>query len=316
MIKDIFASGLLCFGVAVTPAQEGQEKRQVRRTVTTQQHEVSEHERNSRWIHNVNGHEKSVHLRGDVEFNDDYTDVKNIPSGGFFQLREAHTGFVRQLEVTRGANGELERRYTVGGAQQPYDAEARTWFAKTIADALRSGFDARARSQKLLRERGAAGVLDEVAKLTSDHAKRIFYTTVLDSDNLDSSSTRRVLEEAGRQIKNSDHERAKLLEAVARRSLSDREVRVLFFELAGMIKSDHERRRVLSAVLNQHRSDSDVLLAALKSASAMSSDHEKAKVLSFVARGGAMSDEVRAALLEAINTIKSDYERKRVLAAL
>ncbi len=312
MIKAMLMVSLICSGSLLPTLQE--QERQIRREErTTEQRENSARGRNSRWTHSVDGHEKSVTIRDEVEFNDDYTDVINVSVNGLFQIKETLDGITRQLEIRRSANGELERRYTVGGAMQPYDAEARAWMVRALADALRDGFDAEARAQKILRRRGASAVLDEAENLTSDYARRIYLTTVLKSDQVDSGIMRRTLEQASRQLK-SDYEKAELLNQAARRELSNSGVRASFFEVVGKIKSDYERGRVLGEVLNRHRTENELLSFVIQAASAISSDYEKANVLIKIAGFDAISSEARAAFLRAVNTIRSDYERKRVLS--
>jgi beta-lactamase regulating signal transducer with metallopeptidase domain len=74
----------------------------------------------------------SVTLRGDVEFNDDKTDIVSISSDGKFVVSEVRDGVEHKLEVTPGDGEELEWEYRVADKVRPFDDAAREWFVKCL----------------------------------------------------------------------------------------------------------------------------------------------------------------------------------------
>jgi len=80
-------------------------------------------------IHEDDGRNISIVIRGEVEFNDDRTDVKSISSNGSLQIVETHDGVVRELEILPTDSGDLEWIYKVDDKTKPFDDEAKEWFA-------------------------------------------------------------------------------------------------------------------------------------------------------------------------------------------
>lgn len=312
MIKFICLIVLLSGVASLTTAQEHQQRTNNR----TSRSGSTVEQRSSRWTHRDNGMERSVTVRDDVRFNDEYTDVVSLSANGFFQIRERRDGRTRQLEVTRGANGELERRYTVDGERREYDAEGRSWFARMLAEAVREGFDAESRARRILRERGAAAALDEAERITNSYSARIIMQMALESGDADRETLQRALRLATRKLASSDHEMTELLLRAARFDLSAPRVRAAFAEAFGTVESDYERGRALKAVLERRGASDEVILFALEASRAIESDYEKANVLISAARLNSTSERVRAALIATAQTISSDYERGRVLAVV
>src|SRR5512145_349908 len=72
--------------------------------VAVQQNRNSISQRGSVWMWNrdENGISLEMTVRGEVEFNDDYTEVKRIASGGSLEIRETRGGVRRRLEIEPG----------------------------------------------------------------------------------------------------------------------------------------------------------------------------------------------------------------------
>jgi hypothetical protein len=73
-----------------------------------------------------------VTLRGDIEFNDDKTDIVSISSGGKFVVSEVREGVEHKLEVTPGDGEGLEWEYRVADKIRPFDDEAREWLVACL----------------------------------------------------------------------------------------------------------------------------------------------------------------------------------------
>lgn len=269
----------------------------------------------SRWNHSDGSTELSVTMRNDVRFNDDYTDVSSINGNGSLEVVERRAGLSRQLKIAAGANGQLVRTYMVNGQERSFDAEGKDWLAKILVEAVGKGFDAKARAKQIIRERGAAALINEVPRLTGDYTKRVYLEEAVKSGNLDASALNEVLKQAETSI-SSDYEKATLLINALSTSSPNRKTLDTYFAAIGTIKSDYERGRVLKAVLKTNAANKEILLQTLVSAAKINSDYEKANVLIQVASAKAQDESVRSALLNAVKTIASDYERGRVLNAV
>jgi hypothetical protein len=267
------------------------------------------------WSHKDNGVLKEIRVEGNVAFTDDYTDIKSISEDGLFQARDEHGGVARKLRVVRGADGEPERSYFVNGRKRELDAEGRAWLAKFLLEAVRgSGFDAKARVMRILQERGARAVLDEISLIKGDYAKRLYFETLIKDGGLSGDNLESALRQAAREIA-SDYELAVFLIESKDKYLGTDKMITVFFEATRKIGSDYEHHRVLSAVVEKQR-DRRVLAPMLESAARISSDYEKASFLIEAASLYMAEASLRLAFMQAVNSISSEYERGRVLSVV
>ncbi|HEX8144667.1 MAG TPA: hypothetical protein VF553_19015 [Pyrinomonadaceae bacterium] len=267
------------------------------------------------WSHTDDGVVEEVKVEGGVVFTDDYTDIRSVSEDGQFLARDERGGVARKLRVVRGADGTLQRSYSLNGRAHEFDAEAKAWLSKFLLEAVRgSGLDAKARVQRLLRERGGRGVLDEISLLKSDYARRIYFETLIKDGALDGPTLESALRQAARQI-SSDYELAVFLIESVDSYLDKDKLIPVFFEATRRIGSDYEHRRVLSAVVERHPRR-PVLSPMLESAASISSDYEKASFLIEAATLYLGDASLRSAFLQAVNSISSDYERGRVLSVV
>jgi len=254
-----------------------------------------------------------IEIRGPIEFTDNDADVKNLANDGYFRLEQWYSGKTRVYIVRPGSNG-LERLYSIDGTSKPIDADGRAWLAHILPDVIReSAIGAPERVKRILKAQGASGVLAEVAKIHSDHSRRVYLEDLLDSASLSGEDLRESMRMA-RKI-SSDGEKAGLLMTVAPRYQSAG-VRESFFDAADSIDSDGEHRRVLDSVLEHYGSDHATLALALHSAKHISSDGEKAEVLEKASDFRLADEASRANFFRAAESIDSDGERRRVLGAV
>jgi beta-lactamase regulating signal transducer with metallopeptidase domain len=66
-------------------------------------------------------------IKGEVEFNDDRTDIVRISPEGRFTIAEVRDGVERELTIEADGD-ELNYDYEVDGESRPFDDEARRWF--------------------------------------------------------------------------------------------------------------------------------------------------------------------------------------------
>src|SRR5215213_10046890 len=241
-----------------------------------------ESQNTTRWIQQDGEQKRLLEIRGKAEFNDDYTDVKSVTEGGWVIVEERTDSQWFRYEVRRDPAGQITRAFYANGAARPLDESAKSWLSKFVLDAVRQGgFDAEKRVQRILAQRGVAGVLAEINLIGSDYAQRHYYEALIKQATLDATALRDVLRQVARDI-----------------------------------SSDYERRGLLSALVKTKNQSEEVLRLLLDSAAAMSSDYEKATLLMEVSNAYTGDTRLKGLFLKAVETIKSDYERGRVLSAL
>lgn len=305
----------------------------------------------TRWEHSDTdiGLKRRLEMRGKAEFNDDYTDIKDVSAGGWVIIEEHRDRESFRYEVRRDPAGQLTRAFFMNGTARPLDDSAKQWLAKFVLDAVRQGaIDAEKRVSKLLSQRGVDGVLKEIEQINGDYGKRIYYQHLLKQADLNSGALRDSLHQMARDI-SSDYEKAQALVTVAPMLAGRDAVIQPFFDVVTTIKSDYERSRVIKSIAKDTASSALLVLAAsatkgissdyerrgvltalvktknpseevmrllLDSATEMSSDYEKATFLVEVSNAYTGDARLKNAFLKAVESIKSDYERGRVLSAL
>jgi hypothetical protein len=303
------------------------------------------------WIQQDGEQKRLLEIRGKAEFNDDYTDIKDITEGGWVIVEERTDRQWFRYEVRRrGPAGEITRAFFVNGAPRPLDDTAKSWLSKFVLEAVRQGgFDAEKRVQRILEQRGVAGVLAEINLISGDYAQRHYYEALIKQAPLDATALRDVLRQVARDISSdyeqaqlligvapmvtgkdaaiqpffdavatikSDYERSRVLKTIMKQDAPSSAVLVLVASSTKTISSDYERRGVLSALVKTKNQSEEVLRLLLDSAAAMSSDYEKATLLMEVSNAYTGDMRLKGLFLKAVETIKSDYERGRVLSAL
>ena len=303
--KITLAVTLVVLGGAGLAAVAGQ----IKQTIDTDRHEWT-------MSHSDDGREFRLRITGKPEFTDDYTDLRSLAPGGSVTIEEKTPAVARKLEITAGADGQLQRKYSVNGTERELDAEGREWVGGIILNAVRqSGFDAERRVARLFERGGAAAVLEEVALIKGDYAKALYLKGLLDGREVDAASARRVVQMAARDI-SSDYEKQQVLAALAGKYLDDKDTLAEFAAAIGTIRSDYERAQALAVLVEDRKLTGEQLKIVLPAVAGMKSDHEKAEALLGLLESGGAEAVAEPAFFEATNGIKSAYERAQVLTAV
>ena len=268
------------------------------------------------WEHSDDGLKRRLEIRGTAEFNDEYTDVKNVSEGGVVRIEEIINGQSRRYEVRRDVGGQLTRTFYMNNQARDLDAAARGWVAQMVLNAVRhGGIDADKRVRRILSSKGVAGVLQEIELIDSDYAQRRYYSALLNHGNLNTAALQKTLAHAAQHIK-SDYEQAQFLIAAAPMLDGKDGAAPAFFQAVESIKSNYERSRVLQTLLKRAAPNKELLVQIAVSTQGISSDYEKAGVLKAVAGVYLDDNALSGVFFETVSTIKSDYEHRRVLSAL
>lgn len=265
------------------------------------------------WVQQDNNQKRSLEIRGKAEFTEDYTDIKSVSEGGWVIVEERNDRQWFRYEVRRDPAGQITRAFYANGTARPLDESAKTWLSKFVLQAVRQGgFDAEKRVQRILEQRGVAGVLAEISLIESDYAQRHYYEALIKQSNLDATALRDLLRQAARDI-SSDYEQAQLLTAVAP-MLTGKEAAIQpYFDAVATIKSDYERSNVLKRIMKQGTPSSALLVLVAGATKTISSDYERHGVLSALAQAKNPSEEVLRLLLDSAASMSSDYEKATLL---
>ena len=252
---------------------------------------------------------------GKFTFNDDFSDIATLASGGRIVVTVDYGTHDRRLTIQR-KGGDLERVFKVDGDVRPFDAEAKAWFQETLTFLLRrTGFMAEERAQWILNTKGIQGLIDEFGYLSGDYTRRIYYQAAVNSGKLDAAGYERLVTLAGQTI-SSDYELAELLIDISKVQPLTERMQAGFVTAAKSIGSDYEKHRVLTAALSRPGITAATQAAMLDAASGIGSDYELATLLIELNQARAIDDAVRPAFFKAANAIGSDYEHRRVLDAV
>lgn len=292
--------------------------------------------------------ELNVRIKGKVSFNQREDEVAAVDDGGSASFAETRQGVERRVDYAmRG--GKLEQRYFVDDREQPLDAAGREWIAVLIPVVIRdTAIGAEARVKRIHANGGAAAVLDEIGRIQSGYARRIYLehlftlgklapaevTRALQLiDGFDSDYERRnalkalaaiaPFDEAQQKLViaqgdkiGSDYERAELLTDMLPRLAAKPELRTVWLAAAEKIGSDYERRRTLGALLEVEPLDDATVGEVIRAADAIGSDYERRELLVTALRRVDDSERIAAAYAATVDGIGSDYERRQALLAL
>ncbi|HWP54480.1 MAG TPA: hypothetical protein VN476_10080 [Pyrinomonadaceae bacterium] len=304
MTKSLFKStaiaAMVMLGICLmTPSSRSQEKSD-RNTWT--------------WINADDRKKIEVKVENKVEFNEDYSDVSAIPGDGALRIHDSRGAHTFRLVIARDSAGGIRRDYSVDGQSRTFDAEGQSWLRTVLLQAVREGgLDARTRAQRILKQRGASGLTEEITYLKGDYVRRIYFEELLQAPGVSTKDLKTAIHNASNSIV-SDYERAQMLVQIAPVFLGDKNLTADYFDATSRIKSDYEHARVLSGALKQTHLSKDALIAIAQSAASIESDYEKASLLIKGADRYQGDLSSRMEWLHAVRTIGSDYEHHRVLS--
>ncbi len=273
---------------------------------------------NYSWVMNRHDNDQDLRIRikGKAEFTDDYSDLKTLSPNGLFRIEETRGSISRRFEIETDGNGNQRRAYFVQGKAHDFDSEARQWLTAMMLDMVRqSGYDAPRRVARLFQKGGAAAVLEEVAQIKGDYAKRVYLYALLENHRLNPAEAQRVVRVAMQEM-SSAYEMRQTLMAVAEKYLDDPQTLSEFIAAIAKINSDYERGQVITAALKRGSLTPEQLKGILQAIARISSDYEKAQALLRIAGSQLTEPGVVSAYFDAVNSINSDYEHSRVLLAL
>ncbi len=260
--------------------------------------------------------EGEVRIRGEVDFNEDFTDIVRLARGGSFSIELDDGRTIREVEITADRGGRLERRWLVNRREMDYSDGAEAWLADALQEFFRrSSYMLDERVAWILDTRGVQGLLEEASLAYSGYLRARYYSKAIQSGQLSAPQVQQILALAQREI-DSDYELSGLLRSVPADYLQDQGVRQAYVQASNSLESDYEMGRVLAAILMQEGLSDELVLSLFRSAQELESDYELAKLLIGIAPRYLHNDRLRSAYISNADDIQSDYEHTRVLFAL
>jgi len=259
-----------------------------------------------------NGSRYDVTLHGTIAFTEDLTDVQSLSDGGSFMLRHWVDGVPHTVEVT-ATGGNLAHEYFVGGRSQGWNAEGRRFLGTELPQLVRrSGMGGESRVKSIFDARGFDAVLDEVDRLLSDYARRLYLVTLIDVARPDSGRAVPIIERTASRMM-SDYDRRSVLAHVASKVSLDSRGSLAYVRAMAVMKSDFDQREALNALTRSGAGlDGD---AAFQAVAHMRSSYDKRMVLTEIIARGGLSAATKRGVLAAATELQSDYDRRQILTA-
>ena len=273
-------------------------------------------ERDWSWTWEENKLKTRFTVKGELEFNEDYTDLTRISPGGSLVIAEANGKTSRRLEIKPEPDGSLSRKYEVNKQGQPWAGEAKTWLAGLIDKGVNEqGLDAKKRAERIFAKGGFSALQSEISRLGSDFVKGLYLVETIRLPELKEEEIRLALGQAGTEI-SADFVKAKLLRGVPGRALASQQTADAWLGCAGTIQSDFDLSQTLVFFVAGGQASEKSVIKTLGLAARMGSDFEKSRLLQKVLELTPGDSILSPAFFEAADAINSDFERGRTLQAL
>jgi hypothetical protein len=228
-----------------------------------------------------------------------------------------------RIQVLPGPDGEPTLVGTLGGraAEEP---ALRAALAELMPIVLRhTGAGAAARTRRLHEQGGTAGVLAEIERLSSDHARLAYYDALLGEHELPREERVTVARQADGLL-HGDWVRTEFVSGHADRYLVptaggaalDAELADALIAVADDIESDSYLTEALTEILEGDRVSPALTARILVAARSISSDAYAAELLSEIGSAPLADAEVRQAWLALVAQISSDAYMTELLAEL
>ena len=254
-----------------------------------------------------------VRLHGTITFTEDLTDVESLSDGGELTIRDWSHLVPHTIEI-RSSGGRITRTYYVAGLSRGWDEEARRTLAEELPSLVRrSGLGAESRVKSIFVKKGTSGVLEEIALLGGDYARRLYFVALIDIASFDATTIQPVLAQVGQRM-TSDYDRRQVLQRIVSRVRLDEKGASAYVQALERMRSDYDRRQALTALFDASgslASADDVYNAIFQ----MRSSYDKRQVINQLIARPSLSTDFKQAVLRAVRGIHSDYDRGQVLVA-
>ncbi len=204
--------------------------------------EIANRERSSWRAENL-----KISSHGEIEFNNDYTDILNISDDGYLKISMVSFGMKRKIYF-RSNNGKLDRIYYEGSKKVAFEPKGRKWLKEILPQVVRnSGLDLKNRVNKIYNKTGVDGFLKELKATDSDYFKSRMVHYLLDNNKLKKGEKEKLLKEFPSNI-DSDYELSQIFKAHNSIFIDDSLLSKKFFNSLSQVSSDYDLSQILSSV--------------------------------------------------------------------
>jgi beta-lactamase regulating signal transducer with metallopeptidase domain len=261
----------------------------------------------------IRGKNCSVRIegKGKIRFTPFEDDVMTMSEGGRFEIETEDGSVTRNYRVIN-RNGALERRYQVNDRDASVDGDALKWRAGLILEFIRrSGYDAAARAERILKEKGMDALVQEIGEIHSDGVRALYLKAGMRSSRLsaaDATSLLILVQEIG-----SDGDRASVLKTLPETLLSDQKVQDAYADAAKGIGSDGDKSSVLMSAIRSGKLTAGSCEWVVGLASSIGSDGDRSAVLMSATESLQWNSSCVRRSLEATRDIGSDGDKAATL---
>lgn len=222
-----------------------------------------------------------VQSRGDVHLSPDGSGVTRISNEGSLDIGFTRDGAFSQIRFV-GDRGGVAHEFSINGKRRPWNKDADALVDELMPIVLReSGFDADARTDWLLANKGSSTLLREIGLIDSDTIQRAYVARYTETAKLSSD-----------------------------------DLQELAAILKGSMQSDSTLRGLLERILETQKPAGDDLMSLIDTGDSIESDSELRRLLQTIAPSIGSSAPLAEAFIRAVATIQSDGERAGALQAL
>lgn len=267
------------------------------------------------WNSNWNRENIKISTNGEIEFNDDYTNVTSVSDGGYLKIIMVSFGMKRKLYVSSD-EGRVVYRYFEGNREVDFEPKGREWMNKVLPDVIRnSGLDLENRVNKIYQKKGISGFLSELEETDSDYYRSRMVSYLLKNNKLKKSELQSLLREFPYRI-DSDYELSQIYKKYNSVFLEDAEVSAEFFNSLEELSSSYELSQVLSSVYKLNDLNTDNFTSFINALGEISSDYEKSNVMKLALHDDRLTNEQLTVLLNEVEELSSDYEKSQIIKSL
>jgi hypothetical protein len=252
--------------------------------------------------------------RGEIELDETQGRIVSMSPDARLQVAERRFFTRRRLEVRPDASGRPQYEFAVGSRERN-EEEGREFLDLVMEDVLRvTTIGAHSRARRVFEADGMDGLLDEVARLDSNSARRIYIEIAADVEGLTEEEAVAVIRTAGREITSSSRLRSTLVE-LAEDLPAEWTVTEELIAAAENIPSSGVKAEALTEFTRVRGLQAEEAAAMAEAISTISSSGEVVRTVQRIARL-APSPEIIEQMLEPISGLHSSGDRRRALEDL
>jgi hypothetical protein len=252
--------------------------------------------------------------RGEIELDETQSRIVSMSPDARLQVAERRFFTRRRLEVRPDASGRPQYEFAVGSRERN-EEEGREFLDLVMEDVVRvTTIGAHSRARRVFEADGMDGLLDEVARLDSNSARRIYIEIAADVEGLTEEEAVAVIRTAGREITSSSRLRSTLVE-LAEDLPAEWAVTAELIAAAENISSSGVKAEALTEFTRVRGLQAEEAVAMAEAISTISSSGEVVRTVQRIARL-APSPEIIEEMLEPIAGLHSSGDRRRALEDL